>query len=298
MLRQKDFWSTAIFLCSLFYSDVTLVFFLAITPHTRETVQCAPPLPNTPHGEEYCRSSRSCPCIPVFSPRLAPPPMTQHERHSTELKRASSIRSTLSRHLKKVESLNFEFPSLSLPLDSSRYAISRRSHQRTPSNESFSSAQTTSGFDHSGSNSAGSSYASHDATPLDVAGLEQDRTGEERAQMAGMANASSAVEIAECPACSESLLMRFGGEKTVTPRCGHRLRKLPSPSLRFASFPQLSAFPLFSDQECFIAVYGSITRGKTLGVCGICRDNIIISDDGPSGGRNSAFFLFAYRNDC
>ncbi|KAI5477053.1 von Willebrand RING finger domain-containing protein [Pseudohyphozyma bogoriensis] len=70
----------------------------------------------------------------------------------------------------------------------------------------------------------------------------------------------------ECPVCCEALALRLPGEKPhIVPSCGHRLHEV-----------------------CFEAVYGSVARAKmrgvSVGLCGICRKDMKLGDDGGGGG--------------
>lgn len=72
-----------------------------------------------------------------------------------------------------------------------------------------------------------------------------------------------------CPVCLEALSLRLDGEKLVIPVCGHQIHS-----------------------DCFLAVYGQEStvksRGTTsLGVCGVCRRDMKVSEDAPTSGRNS-----------
>lgn len=75
----------------------------------------------------------------------------------------------------------------------------------------------------------------------------------------------------DCPVCLESLSLRLAGEKAhVVPVCGHRLHA-----------------------TCYENVYGGTPRQrgviKSLGVCGVCRREMRLSEEGHSSGRNSEF---------
>lgn len=82
-------------------------------------------------------------------------------------------------------------------------------------------------------------------------------------------------EDVACPVCLESLSIRLQGEKAhVVPVCGHKLHA-----------------------ECFDTAYGSAVQSKSrkkgpLGICGICRSEMKIDEDGAAGGKgkNSKHF--------
>ncbi|KAL8283746.1 hypothetical protein RQP46_005541 [Phenoliferia psychrophenolica] len=92
-----------------------------------------------------------------------------------------------------------------------------------------------------------------------------------------MSSASVAPDDEEetCPVCNEDLSLRLEGEKPhIVPECGHRLHA-----------------------ACFDAVYGGVSRarqkGHSPGMCGICRRDMRIGEDGEGSGRRNKFAAMA-----
>lgn len=92
---------------------------------------------------------------------------------------------------------------------------------------------------------------------------------------------TSAAEDSEmCPICVESLNASFKlpGEKAhIIPECGHALH-----------------------EACFVAVYGpvpesAVARSRPLGMCGVCRQPMILGDDDELGGKKGKSSEFAAR---
>ncbi|KAK4702603.1 hypothetical protein P7C70_g3619, partial [Phenoliferia sp. Uapishka_3] len=78
-------------------------------------------------------------------------------------------------------------------------------------------------------------------------------------------------EEEQCPVCNEDLSLRLEGEKPhIVPECGHRLHA-----------------------ACFDAVYGGVLRarqkGHSPGMCGICRRDMRIGEDGEGPPRRNKF---------
>lgn len=81
---------------------------------------------------------------------------------------------------------------------------------------------------------------------------------------------STAEDSETCPICVESLnaSYKLPGEKAhVIPDCGHALH-----------------------EACFVAVYGpvpqsAVARSRPLGMCGVCRQPMILGDDDEMGGK-------------
>jgi hypothetical protein len=91
-----------------------------------------------------------------------------------------------------------------------------------------------------------------------------------------------------CPICVESLsfTFRLPGEKPhIVPECGHALHEVSN------SYHENQS--LLTSQECFVTVYGEVPPEglrKNLGVCGVCRQPMRISEGGErrgKGGGNS-----------
>lgn len=85
-----------------------------------------------------------------------------------------------------------------------------------------------------------------------------------------VSSGSSSDDEANCPVCLESLSFSFKlpGEKPhIIPECGHALH-----------------------EACFTAVYGPVNRGgirqTSLGLCGVCRRPMKISDGDHSKGNS------------
>lgn len=146
--------------------------------------------------------------------------------------------------------------------DTSFYAQQQRGHQRQ----------------HSGPHSPQHPYSSSSASLRKASGLHIGAAGAGDQQHR---RHDVSEDDETCPVCLESLSIRLAGEKPhIVPVCGHKLHA-----------------------ECFETAYGANeekvpenlmgsvrrpgTRKKPLGICGICRSELKISEDG--GGRDSEY---------
>lgn len=96
-------------------------------------------------------------------------------------------------------------------------------------------------------------------------------------------------EDANCPICHESLSLRMAGEKPhVVPVCGHKLH-----ADCFEVSYGVTGQQALRDQEKRKYIGGS-KKASSLGVCGICRGEMRVSDEQGSGKNSKSELLCAW----
>lgn len=117
-----------------------------------------------------------------------------------------------------------------------------------------------------------------------------------------------------CPVCLESLSLRLQGELGFTPlidTAGFLLRYTQARSLISSLSAGIVCVSLHSfvqrcacggvnsspskDEACFEAVYGGVARARSksgpLGVCGVCRKDMKLGEEGEGPGRKNSALL-------